>query len=79
MHRCRRGVGTGEAPHGRHGDAAGGRAARKAARREAVCGWCGAIADVDCAIDRAPCLTRSGDNAYAMGAGAPRAALPTPT
>lgn len=31
-----------------------------------VCRACGAIADVDCAVDTAPCLTASDDNGFAI-------------
>jgi Fe2+ or Zn2+ uptake regulation protein len=31
-----------------------------------VCRWCGAIADVDCAVGDTPCLTASHDNGYAI-------------
>ena len=31
-----------------------------------VCRSCGAIADVDCAADRAPCLTASDDHGFAV-------------
>src|SRR6476646_5950403 len=31
-----------------------------------VCRSCGAITDVDCAIDTAPCLTASDDNGFAI-------------
>lgn len=31
-----------------------------------VCRSCGAIADVDCAVDTAPCLTASDDNGFAI-------------
>ena len=31
-----------------------------------VCRSCGAIADVDCAVDRTPCLTASDDNGFTI-------------
>ncbi|MEV0895328.1 Fur family transcriptional regulator [Actinoplanes sp. NPDC049802] len=31
-----------------------------------VCRWCGAIADVDCAVGHAPCLTASGDHGFVV-------------
>ncbi len=33
----------------------------------AVCRTCGAIADVDCAVGRAPCLTAADDAGYEIG------------
>lgn len=33
----------------------------------AVCRACGAIADVDCAVGEAPCLTASDDHGYQLG------------
>ena len=32
-----------------------------------VCRSCGAVADVDCAVGEAPCLTPSDDHGYAIG------------
>ena len=29
-----------------------------------ICRWCGAIADVDCAVGHAPCLTASDDHGF---------------
>ena len=48
-----------------------GSAARYEARvgdnhHHVVCRSCGAIADVDCAVDRTPCLTASDDAGYAI-------------
>ena len=31
-----------------------------------VCRWCGAIADVDCAVGATPCLTASDDHGYTV-------------
>ena len=32
-----------------------------------VCRWCGAIADVDCAVGYTPCLTAADDGGYQIG------------
>jgi Fur family ferric uptake transcriptional regulator len=32
-----------------------------------VCRSCGVVADVDCAVGEAPCLTASGDHGFSIG------------